>query len=70
MNTYKCIHCKGVCEINIIKDTEKATEPKIEFCPFCGMSNKDKRNWKATKFIIIYHRSLILNSIVFVYNIL
>jgi len=38
MNTYKCIHCKGVCEINIIKDTEKATEPKIEFCPFCGMS--------------------------------
>ena len=42
MNTYKCIHCKGVCEINIIKDTEKATEPKIEFCPFCGMPNKDE----------------------------
>jgi hypothetical protein len=23
----------------IIKETEKATEPGIEFCPFCGMSN-------------------------------
>jgi hypothetical protein len=24
----------------ILKDTEKATEPTIEFCPFCGMSNE------------------------------
>ena len=55
MANYKCVYCKGVCEINIIKDTEKATEPTIEFCPFCGMSNKDKKNWKATKFVIIYH---------------
>ena len=44
MANYKCVYCKGVCEINIIKDTEKATEPTIEFCPFCGMSNKDKKN--------------------------
>jgi hypothetical protein len=37
---YKCIHCEGITQIEIIKDTEKATEPKIEFCPFCGMSNQ------------------------------
>jgi len=37
---YQCIHCAGIAQIEIVKDTEKATEPKIEFCPFCGMSNE------------------------------
>ncbi len=36
---YQCKHCKGITEITIIQETEKATEPTIEFCPFCGMSN-------------------------------
>jgi hypothetical protein len=40
MEEYKCIHCEGIAQINIIEDTEKATEPEIEFCPFCGMSNE------------------------------
>lgn len=40
MEEYKCIHCEGIAQINITKDTEKATEPEIEFCPFCGMSNE------------------------------
>jgi hypothetical protein len=39
MEVYKCIHCEGISRIEVIKDTEKATEPEIEFCPFCGMSN-------------------------------
>jgi hypothetical protein len=39
MEEYICIHCNGVAQINIIKDTDKATLPEIEFCPFCGMSN-------------------------------
>lgn len=25
--------------ITILAESEKATEPVIEFCPFCGMSN-------------------------------
>jgi hypothetical protein len=37
---YSCIHCNGISEIRIHKETEKATEPTIEFCPFCGMSNE------------------------------
>lgn len=36
---YDCKHCHGVTEITVLKDTEKATEPMIEFCPFCGMAN-------------------------------
>jgi hypothetical protein len=40
MEEYNCIHCEGITQIKIIKDTEKATEPTIEFCPFCGMSNQ------------------------------
>lgn len=36
---YQCKYCKGIVKITIVKDTEKATAPKIEFCPFCGMSN-------------------------------
>jgi hypothetical protein len=36
---YKCKHCKGVTSIKVLRDTEKATIPQIEFCPFCGMSN-------------------------------
>lgn len=39
MEEYECIHCDGISRIEILKDTEKATEPTIEFCPFCGMSN-------------------------------
>ena len=37
MERYTCKHCEGIIEIVILKDTEKATEPSIEFCPFCGM---------------------------------
>ena len=37
---YACKHCHGVSEIKTLKETEKATEPMIEFCPFCGMSNE------------------------------
>jgi len=36
---YECIHCRGITGIRIIKDTEKGTWPRIEFCPFCGMSD-------------------------------
>jgi hypothetical protein len=36
---YDCKHCNGLSEINVLKETDKATEPTIEFCPFCGMSN-------------------------------
>ena len=36
---YKCKHCMGVAGVNILQDSEKATVPTIEFCPFCGMSN-------------------------------
>jgi len=36
---YECIHCEGIADIRIIKDSEKGTYPSIEFCPFCGMSN-------------------------------
>ena len=43
MEEYKCEHCKGIVKITILKDTEKETEPIIEFCPFCGMSNY--ANW-------------------------
>ncbi len=36
---YACKHCKGIIEITVLAETEKATDPMIEFCPFCGMSN-------------------------------
>ena len=39
MEKYECKHCEGVSLIVILKDTEKATWPTIEFCPFCGNSN-------------------------------
>jgi len=34
----KCEQCKGIVRITVLNDTDKGTEPKIEFCPFCGMS--------------------------------
>lgn len=36
---YGCRHCKGLSEVKVLKQTEKATEPMIKFCPFCGMAN-------------------------------
>ena len=36
---YRCIHCAGIANIQIIKHTEKGTVPEIEFCPFCGLTN-------------------------------
>lgn len=39
MIEYKCKDCKGLVQITIVRESEKATEPNIEFCPFCGMSN-------------------------------
>ncbi len=40
MEEYKCKHCEGVSQIVMLKDTQKVTEPTIEFCPFCGMANQ------------------------------
>lgn len=34
---FKCINCKAEYDIAVINETEKATEPEFEFCPFCGM---------------------------------
>jgi len=39
LTNYKCKHCRGEVNIGILRNTEKATVPPIEFCPFCGMSN-------------------------------
>ncbi len=39
MAEYECSHCRGIAQITILAESEKATEPAIEFCPFCGMSN-------------------------------
>jgi len=36
---YACKHCNGISKIKVLEETDKATEPMIEFCPFCGMSN-------------------------------
>ncbi len=38
MDTLKCKFCQATINYIIIKKSEKATEPEIEFCPFCGMS--------------------------------
>ncbi len=38
MQRYTCKHCQGTIEIAILEETEKATEPIVEFCPFCGAS--------------------------------
>lgn len=51
MEEYECIHCEGISQILMLKNTEKATEPTIEFCPFCGMSNEypkeiESEDWK------------------------
>ncbi len=40
MARYICNHCNGVTEIEIISESDKATEPDVEFCPRCGMSNE------------------------------
>ncbi len=39
METYTCKHCNCITKIEIARESEKATEPEIEFCPICGMSN-------------------------------
>ncbi|TKJ37576.1 hypothetical protein CEE37_13765 [candidate division LCP-89 bacterium B3_LCP] len=41
-DVYECIHCKGKSHIVTLKESDKATVPTIEFCPFCGMSNEYK----------------------------
>lgn len=38
-----CFSCSAEFEIEIKQETDKATEPEIEFCPFCGI----KLGWKA-----------------------
>ena len=38
MVKYQCDNCDGSSLVIILKDTQKATEPKVEFCPFCGIS--------------------------------
>ncbi|MCK4396071.1 hypothetical protein KAW96_05690 [candidate division WOR-3 bacterium] len=45
MKKFQCKHCKGIVKIEILKDTEKATMPKIEFCPFCGTPNQYQSNF-------------------------
>ncbi len=42
---YKCHHCAGVANILIRKHTKKGTWPEIEFCPFCGLSNRYPREF-------------------------
>lgn len=37
---YRCIHCGGIASIRVILHTEKGTWPEIEFCPFCGLTNR------------------------------
>ena len=39
MAEYECSHCRGIAQITIRAESEKATELVIEFRPFCGMSN-------------------------------
>lgn len=46
---YECIHCKGIARIVIVKPAQKATEPEIEFCPFCGLSNAYPRETDIRK---------------------
>jgi hypothetical protein len=36
---YECRHCQGKARITVLEEGAKGTEPLIEFCPFCGMSN-------------------------------
>ena len=44
---YKCIHCAGVANILIREHTKKGTWPEIEFCPFCGLSNRYPREFDS-----------------------
>jgi hypothetical protein len=39
MDEYECRYCKGKARTMVLEDSEKATEPIVEFCPFCGMSS-------------------------------
>ncbi len=39
MVEYACKHCQGAVQIMVLGDSEKATEPVVEFCPFCGIPN-------------------------------
>ena len=38
MDELICKFCHGTINYIVVKESEKATEPEIEFCPFCGMS--------------------------------
>jgi hypothetical protein len=38
METFACEQCGGIAVITTVKESDKATLPEIEFCPFCGMS--------------------------------
>jgi len=49
MPEYQCKHCEGICEVIIVRNTEKATEPTIEFCPFCGISNQHPKEPEEKK---------------------
>jgi len=56
MEVYKCKHCEGISLISILDETEKATLPAIEFCPFCGMSNLYPKEIDDDSEIHITHR--------------
>lgn len=38
MDELICKFCHGTINYIVVKESEKANEPEIEFCPFCGMS--------------------------------
>jgi hypothetical protein len=39
MENCECRHCLGKVQLMVLDEGEKRTEPLIEFCPFCGISN-------------------------------
>jgi len=49
MAEYECRHCKGKARTMVLEDSGKATEPIVEFCPFCGMSNACSREFDNEK---------------------
>ncbi|MDP8314406.1 MAG: hypothetical protein RAP70_04950 [Candidatus Celaenobacter antarcticus] len=46
MDIIKCKFCEGITKIIILKESNKATEPEVEFCPFCGSSITREKKYK------------------------
>gem|GEM_PF-928284 len=52
MYVIRCVNCKGITEIFILKDSQKRTEPKVEFCHFVECQFTQRKNKKLIKNII------------------